>query len=201
MRNSKHRRQDWEFDLQLFALSATTSRNTRVISTDDGKSPTWPLIATNVVNAGDLICFDHSGGLSVKTPAAQSDMTYYIGVAEMQNPVSSGIDSSATIIGPGGVTLYASRSGIFRFYATAGETYTPLMPVYFNETASVQTVTNSTNSAARTIAVGLYFPGGQQQMRGGSTNLDVTAVTGTVIEVWLTPAYPVNPNTGVIPII
>lgn len=181
-------------------LSVTTSRNTRVIDTFDGKAPAFPILSTNVMNAGDLVCWDHSGGLSVMTPTDQADMAYYMGVADQQNIIGSGLDGSATILGKVN-SMIVNRGGIFWFYATSGETYTPLQPVYFNETLSVQTVTNNTNSAARSVAVGLYFPDGQQVSRGGATNLDITAGSTTVIPVWITPLYPVNPNTGARPVI
>lgn len=176
------------------ALSTTTSRNTRWVDTFDGRDPSVPILSTNVMNAGDLCCWDHSGGLSVKTPTDQADMAYYMGVADIQNPVSSGIDANAEQLGIY-YSMVVKRSGVLLFYATSGETYTPFTVVYFNETVSVQTVTSSTNSGARTVAVGYYFPTGQQIVRGGSSNLDVTAVSGTIIPVWITPIYPANPNS------
>jgi hypothetical protein len=169
-------------------LTATVSRNARCIATDDGKAPILPLAPANVINVGDIVCWDNVAGNTCKTPVTQADMAYYMGVADQQNPVSS--------LGDRGNSMAISRSGIFYFYATAADTYAPWAKVFFNETISVQTVTSNNNAGARTIAVGLYVPSQTLIVAGG--NPTITGVAGALIQVWLTPYFP---NNTAIPII
>lgn len=178
------------------ALAPTVSRNPRSIDSYDGKV-VFPVLAGSTMNVGDIVVWDTASNLGVRTPATQADMTDYVGVAEQQIPVSSNLDEP-NAVGIGGPSMLVMRNGLAWFFCTAGDTYAPFNPVFFNETLSVQTVTSNTNAGARTKPVGFYFPGQQQIYRGGAANLNITGVAGQLIQVWLTPAYPVNLTAEVI---
>ena len=171
------------------ALAPTVSRNPRSLETFDGKI-VFPLLANAVMNVGDIAVWDTASNLGVRTPTTQADMANYIGVAEQQNPVAS--------LGDQVTSMLIMRNGTAWFFATPGDAYVPLGPVFFNEAISVQTVTSNTNAGARTKPVGFYLPGQQSILRGGAGNLNVTGVAGLLIQVWLTPSYPVNLTAEVI---
>lgn len=178
------------------ALAPTVSRNPRSIATDDGKV-VFPLLAGATMNVGDIAVWDTASNLGVRTPTTQADMTDYVGVAEQQFPVSSNLDEPSAQ-GMPGPSMLVMRNGMAWFFCTPGDNYVPFNPVFFNETLSVQTVTSNTNAGARTKPVGFYFPGQQQIMRGGAGNINVTGVAGLLIQVWLTPAFPINLTAEVI---
>jgi hypothetical protein len=186
-------------------LTATTSRNTRVTDTFDGKGPVFPMYSTpaagtGIINVGDLVVWDSASNLGVRTPVTQADMAYYMGVADQQYPESSGLDANAAQLGGPIASMVVNRSGIFWFYTTPAETYNPGDSVFFNETISVQTIVKSSNSGARTVFVGTYMPQGQTVMRNSLTSgqLSITGATGVIIPIWLSPKWPTNANGSVI---
>lgn len=170
------------------SLSATTSRNPVDTVTTDGQI-VFPLKSADAVNLGDLVVWDHTNG-TVRTPTNQSDMSLssggYCGVALQTNPVTSAIDAVNNVC-----TMLVARLGTFLFFGTSGDSFTTFAPVFFNENGSVQTVTVSTNSGARTQQVGLFMPTNTQLVANASgSSFAYTGVTGAYVRVWLTPLFP-----------
>lgn len=138
---------------------------------------------TNVVNQGDIVMFDSSLNSSkggVRSVASQADMAEYIGCA-LENSILNSLNDVL-------LTLNVGFKNIYNFKTTAGETYTHLQKVFFNETADAQTITNGTNSGARTVAVG-YIVLPQELIMNG--NLSVLGAAGVSIPVAVVATYPV----------
>lgn len=172
------------------ALTATTSRNPDSYQTSDGVI-TLPLATsgyTNTVgdrspNVGDIVCWDETN-YTLYTPTTQADMAHYVGISEQEFPVNSSLDSAAA--NANGVYLQFRFRGVCYMYTNSGDLFTPLCPVYFDENDSVQTVTSSTYSGARTVPVGYYIPSNTAQVAGAAgANGNVTGASGTLIPVWL----------------
>jgi hypothetical protein len=162
---------------------ATVSRNTDVKETFDASLAGIPIVPGQAINQGDFVMWDatlNAGNGGLRTPVTQGDMATYMGIAKQQSPIASLGDLINTM----GIRLV----GIVRAHTTPGETYTMFQKVFFNETIDVQTITNNTNSGARTVQVGfIILP--QQLTMGGSTSL--LGAAGIDIQVWISPAYPV----------
>ena len=164
------------------ALTATVSIDPHVYDTFDNLISPVPIVATETINQGDLLVWDatlNAGNGAARTPVTQADMADYLGVSNGQNPVRSLNDTSNYI------PMY--NKGVMRFQTTAGEVYTHLQKVFFNETLSVQTITNGTNAGARTVAVGFVCLEPQLIM-AGTTSL--TGAAGVVVNVFITPTFP-----------
>jgi hypothetical protein len=164
---------------------ATTSRNTFVKSTSDETLAGIPTGGSAyAINQGDIVVWDstlNSGAGGIRVPAAQSDMSKYIGVAAQQTPMAS--------LGDVLLTLEVFRSCIVKLKGTNGETYYQYTPVYWNETVDVQSVTLSTNSNARTVPVGYVIVPQDLTMAG---TYSVLAGANTDLQVWLNPKYPAS---------
>jgi hypothetical protein len=107
----------------------------------------------------------------------------YMGVFEGQNPVAS--------LGDLLLNIQICFGGIIFFKTTVGDVYTQFAPVYYNETVDAQTVTVSTNSAARSIKVGYVVPGNSSLVAGAAgTSWNITGASGVYVQVWIAPYFP-----------
>jgi DNA-binding XRE family transcriptional regulator len=161
------------------------SQNTHIRDIYDGTLVYAPdLTGTDVVNQGDIVVFDATlnGGLGgVRSAVAQADLAKYIGVATQNSVINSLNDKQTTII--------VAFKNVFIFNTTAGDVYTHLAPVYFNETATgAQTVTVGTNSGARSVKVG-YVVLPQELVMNGT--LSITGAAGVVVQVAVAATYPI----------
>ena len=164
------------------ALTATTSLNIALRETYDHRLHV-PIVAGTVINQGDLVMWDatlNAGNGAARTPVTQADMATFLGFAAQQSPVAS--------IGDSYTYLEIFRGGIVRAKTTAAEVYKHFTKVFFNETLDVQTIVASTNTGARTVAVGYALMADQDMMNGITTK---TGAAGVDIDVWITPNFPV----------
>lgn len=160
---------------------ATVSRNINLRETFDGRLHV-PIVAGTVINQGDALCWDNTlagGNGAARVVAAQADMANFLGFAVQQDPVAS--------IGDSLNTIEIVRSGIVRMKTTPAETYKHFQKLYFNETLDAQTITNNTNSGARTVGVGFAQIPQEPSMNGVTTWL---GAVGTDIDVLITPNFP-----------
>ena len=163
---------------------ATTSRNTAVKETFDHVLAGIPIVATQAINQGDIVCWDtslNSGNGGLRTVTSQADMATYMGTADAQNPISS--------LNMNQNSLKIRRGGVVKMHTSAGETYKMFTVVYYNETADAQTITSSTATGARTVPVG-YIILPQEQVDSFAT-FTLAGAAGVDVQVWLTPHYPV----------
>lgn len=161
---------------------ATTPSNTDVFQLG-GEWPGVPISGTSAINQGDLLMWDTAGNAGnggARVPASQADMATYLGTAGQTNPVTS-------IGGNINNTNVEANGKVVQFKTTPGETYKHFDKVFFNETLDAQTIVKSTNSGARTVAVG-YVQLPENLVAAGITSL--TGASGVTIPVVLTPNYP-----------
>jgi hypothetical protein len=167
------------------SLTPTTSRNSFVKHTFDGSLAGMPTAGSSYpINQGDIVCWDttlNSGAGGLRTVAVQADMAKYVGVAAQQTPIAS--------LGDSLLSLEIWQSVIVKLKGTSGETYYHFQEVYWNETVDVQTISNSTNSNARTNPVGWVIIPQDLCMNG---IYSVLAGAATDVEVWLNPKYPAS---------
>jgi hypothetical protein len=165
-------------------MSTAGAQNTHNKDIDDGTLIYAPdQTGTNVVNQGDIVVFDatlNGAAGGARTAASQADLAKYIGVAT-QNSILNSLNDIL-------LTLEVAFKNVFNFKTTAGDVYTHLAPVYFNETADAQTVTVSTNSGARTVKIGYVVLPNEFIMNG---TLSVTGAAGVTIPIAIVATYPV----------
>lgn len=161
---------------------ATVSRNPMVRTTNDQYLAGIPIVPGQAINQGDIVMWDsslNSGNGGLRVAANQADMATYMGVSEQQSPFAS--------LGDTFNTIKVQRGGIVKLKTTAAETYTMFQTVYFNETLDAQSITNGTNTGARTVAVGVIIIPQSAAMNGVTS---VAGGAGIEIHVWLTPKFP-----------
>jgi hypothetical protein len=138
------------------------------------------------VNQGDITVFDSTlnsskGGARAVVPATgQSEMAHYIGISR-QNSVLNSLNDVL-------LTVDVAFKNVYNLKTTAGETYLHLQPVYWNETADAQTITNNTNSGARTVVVGYIILPQEFVMNG---TLSIVGAAGILIPVAIVAHTPV----------
>ncbi len=158
---------------------ATSSRQNYLKRSEDSgfQVPT----ASPSIHAGDLLV--NVGGLA----AAGSAQTgaQFIGVAET--------DSVLTVYGTTQLGyVRCKRRGVFRFFSTSGDTYSPYDLVYFGTDAQTVTKVSTTSTLVgyvdpeqfvkAAVASGLPSPNPITPIAGGS---------GVLIDVHIKPNYPV----------
>ena len=162
---------------------ATVSRNTDRRETYDHVLAGIPIVPGQVINEGDIVVWDNAlaaGNGSLRVAVAQVDMANYMGTAMQQSPIASLGDFTSS--------MEIRRGGIVRLKTTPGETYKHFQPVFFNETLDGQSITNGTNTGARTVPVGFAQIPPELTMNGATTLL---GAAGTDIDVWIKPNFPV----------
>lgn len=163
---------------------ATVSANTHNKNIHDGDLlyPT-DRSGVKVVNQGDIVMFDstlNSANGGIRSALIQADMATYAGVA-LQN---SQLNSLGDVL----TTIMVAFKNVFMFKTTAAETYKHGDKVFLNETLDSQTIVKSTNTGARTVAVGFVVLPNENIMAGVLT---ITGATGTSIPVAVTANFPV----------
>jgi hypothetical protein len=171
-------------EIAAVRMAITTPSNTHISDVYDGQIAGLAIGSTADFNQGDMLIWDttlNSGNGGLRVPTTQADIDYYVGIAAQTNPVTSLND----IINNSNVW----KSGKFYMKTTSGETYKAFQPVYFNENADAQTITNSTATGARTKPIGfICIP--QDLVVAGV--LTVLGAAGVSIPVLIVPQYPVN---------
>lgn len=161
------------------------NQNTHAIDLHDGTIIHAPdQTGAHVCNQGNLGVFDttlNSGLGGTRDVVTQADLAKFVGVA-LQNSILNSLNDVE-------LTVEYAFKNVFKFKTTAGDVYTHLAPVYYNETAAdANTVTVSTNSGARTVIVGYVVLSGENIMNG---ILSVTGATNVQIQVAVRANYPV----------
>lgn len=167
------------------AAPSTASTNTFNHRIDDGKIEYVPdLGGTNPTYQGQVVTFDsslNSGNGGIRPATAQADMAHFAGIAD-QNSVLNSLNEQLP-------TVRVGFKNVYMLNTTAAETYKHGTKVYLNETvADSMTVTTSTNTGARTVAVG-YVLLPNESLRTGITS--ITGAAGVQIPVAIVANYPV----------